>query len=358
MISRKKIFYPFNGYQCQHCNKQIGIYLKGKASNLQNYFGLAQCECRHYLVVDGIIIFRPLSRLQEKLCLIFIKWRLNWLAQFCLINPGGIPLGTVFSIWLVNTYPQTRLIINLVPNFMHVRWKNAHAYLADRKKRVSYLLYLPLVKSLKFEGNILDACGGLGAWTELLSKEKVSKRIYLFDYSFWQVYLAKKIISPAKQICFAVVDANKPLPYQSGFFNGIIANDCLMYIRKQESFAKELVRISKPRTRTILLGHIHKKKGLNLAQGKGLDPKLLKQWLNPLQPLVIGEEQLMLAFLRGETLARKQSTISPRRAFALIIGKKKTKLLEPKLTFVNYFLECLHRDPEDHYLLDNIPNNP
>lgn len=280
---------------------------------------------------------------------------LGWhkLLLLCLVTPGGLPPLTPVSVWLVSKYPRLRNVAVLIMERLDKNLIRAHRYLISRRSRVSFRLYQPVVNSLSPQGKILDACCGLGSWSRLLSASKRVREVYAFDYSVWQVYVAKQYFAKSRKISFAVVDANKKLPYRPQFFDLIVANDCLMFLQQQKLFVQEIRRLIRPKQGRALLGHIHKRGAHNTAQGRGLSPHQIGSWLDGEINLMVSEE-LLVKHIFDHKLPLRRKITHLTRAFFILVGIRQLSIITANGRTRARLRDSLRLDPEDAYLLSQV----
>jgi ubiquinone/menaquinone biosynthesis C-methylase UbiE len=102
--------------------------------------------------------------------------------------------------------------------------------------------------NLPAQGRILElGCGAGTLWMDNLERIPTGWEITLSDFSAGMVVQAQANLSQKRSFLFKQVDARStPLPFEAGFFDGVIANHMLFHIPEKPPLLAEVRRILKP----------------------------------------------------------------------------------------------------------------
>jgi ubiquinone/menaquinone biosynthesis C-methylase UbiE len=134
----------------------------------------------------------------------------------------------------------------------------------------------------------------------------------MVEKNFWLLYLAVMTGHIPKTVTLVVSDLEAHLPFADGACQGIMINDCLMYVDHQRAFLAEVTRIAPTRLPGLLTAmHIHAAGGSNIAQGTGLEPAQLTHWLpQTWQGRVFDDQKLFKSLESGQRVSVEPTSLS------------------------------------------------
>ena len=145
-------------------------------------------------------------------------------------------------------------------------------------------------------GPILDFGGGAGHLTRVLSRESAGRHIVLADVSFWELWLARRIVAPdADCVC---CDGNAPLPFRKGAFSLAVSADAFHYVWSRRLLAGELARAVAPGG-LVALCHLHNADAVNWSAGMPLSARGYRALFDGRVVRVFGERNLLDAIWAG-----------------------------------------------------------
>jgi ubiquinone/menaquinone biosynthesis C-methylase UbiE len=265
---------------CPSCGGKIEIAYLPKLNAAQEgediRFGIAECKCREYPIVSGVLIFKQLDGSQaaikaiktaktgqelEKSALIFMSERfVRLVLRFELFLKHFLHLDLNLSFWKLASFIENS------PFATYAKYRFTCPSL------ISAMPFLPAVKeSLKTRGKILDLGSGMGHLSYLLSGIVSAEDLYCADISFRGLYFTRRYMAGKGASCI-LLDAMEKLPFSDGFFRAVISMDALQYIDEKDMIAKEMDR-TLDKSGLLVLVHIHNKFAPFRADGLPLTPE-------------------------------------------------------------------------------------
>lgn len=291
----RRLVCPF----CQTGVKRVEVleYWSGKRLISQ---GVLWCDCDdQYPIIAGIAVFRrDAVQVVAYLRAGQIPRAVAQLTELRLVVRRMYLWSLRFLPWLKQWWPKQSnwyagilqgmiLAASLTGEVFSASW---FRYLKDRAKRVSYALNLataPLWQQLtsgsKQPTIIADLGAGGGDFTAHLAQTvppKLNVSLYLVEKNFWLLYLAVMTGHLPQTVTPVVSDLEAHLPFADESCQGIMINDCLMYVDHQRAFLAEVARIAPTRLPGLLTAmHIHAVGEENIAQGAGVQPAKMVDWV-------------------------------------------------------------------------------
>lgn len=281
--------------KCPYCGSDLSLGEVYRENNMDIIDGFVLCGCNKYPILDGILFLKA-GHKNNKIKILMVEGKIRQAVKVAMdkseerfweldhfLRLNGI-YGQFFGD-LLSIIVKTRANLNYkkysddnIPFCSMLGNNPFDIYLKNRFSADSFWSLYPFIPLIKERRErILDLSCGMGHSSFLLSTYVRPKELICADYSFRNLYLAKKyFVEDAALVC---LDANHSLPFKDGIFSSIIMLDAFHYIKGQSSLAREMERvISLPGL--LLLLHLHNKLKENLAAGQPLTPD---GWINLFQ---------------------------------------------------------------------------
>jgi SAM-dependent methyltransferase/uncharacterized protein YbaR (Trm112 family) len=362
---------------CPSCKGELEISERLAGNGEHLYYGLLKCRCAAYPVIEGILVFAKTPRSVHASGLLTRKKPGD--ALIVMIEPGkfnfqllnviisglekiGLSPRTVFR-------PRAQQLLKAVQSetfcslIDHLNWGGWGNYLKFRYSSPSFIAAIPLLSVIetlaapKIEGQgtksasegplaganaqyrLLDLGCGAGHLDYKLAKFVSPERLLCADNIFVNLLLARSYFVPNAEFVF--LDANSPLPFQSGTFDVILSVDTLHYVKDKTVACAEMQRVTKPNGGTIILSHLHNRLQPNPSPGMPLAPGEYEQLFEavPQETLtsapkahgvsrmpykaLIPDEALLEGFLENEfnlTLSFDRKRVIHSKTFSFVLG--------------------------------------
>lgn len=258
----------FSLFRCPNCSKQINLskvtIYDASQKNLQTkiLFGIAQCQCAQYPIVQGILY---LERKNRKKAINLIKNGQFSKSVDCLFDlPKGIakltkwfkPWGKIdrnlmrIGLGTEGLFRRNEWVLSLMEFLPNSRpW--AH-YLKNRLKNPTFVNSLVGLSLLK-RGYSLDVASGFGHFIPFFENKIGKGNVIAIDKSFWNLYFSSIKNRTASHICF---NLERGIPFKDDAINNLTLNDCFHCFLKKRKLVDELKRILEKRG-VISISHVH-----------------------------------------------------------------------------------------------------
>jgi uncharacterized protein YbaR (Trm112 family) len=228
--------------------------------------GVLTCRCCAYPVVDGIPYLHPNQSARDAIALL-TEGRPDdaLLALLNLSDDAATRFRALRQAPSSATYRQALEILSPTAE---------GTYFLYRFSDPTYLVSQAVVRSLLrnedlARGPLLDMCGGSGHLTRALIDAAPSAAVWLADFDYWKVWLARTFVAPAcHPLC---CDASQALPFAPQTFSFVLCSGAFEYIWPRRSFAGEMWRLAGLRG-AVLITHTHNALCENPSQGMPLRP--------------------------------------------------------------------------------------
>ncbi len=318
---------------CPFCEQsfQSLTHRQFDASKQKLLFGVLHCDCEEFPIVEGVVVLRrgltasvaaitlahqqktkpsarvllaELSelRLVPRRVLVGLVLFTQWLGD---LQPGWLSrYGSQwwkFGMWLIG-HTTSNGFLRAVCN-----------YFCQRDRRPTYVLVSSLLPALRAARTVVEVGGGTGQLVRELTAADSNPgwvgQVFVLEKNFWLTYWLACCGQWSAAVCPIVVDVEANLPLATKIADVVMANDTLMYVDHQKQLATEIKRLLKP-TGWFAAMHIHTAGRLNVANGSGIQPKKLLEWLKLPQAVVIDDQHLFRQLWREKTVTVKTVTTS------------------------------------------------
>ncbi|MDD2754775.1 MAG: class I SAM-dependent methyltransferase [Methanothrix sp.] len=322
--------------KCPYCDSNLyseKIYIE----NDELIEGHIACECSKYPLLEGILILSA-SPLKDRLVQLIKKRRSKEAIGLALTRFSNIAdnlskiagftgLGRrIFETFLwqfekLNAKICYRKFSNGISRpFCDFLGKgDFDNYLKDRFSAESLWSLYPFIQVLNgHSGRLLDLSCGAGHSSFILSTNIKPEELFCADYSFRNLFLAKKYV--VRDAAFLCIDANYPLPFLDGIFDCILMLDAFHSIQSRASLAREMERVISPQGLLLLL-HEHSSLYRDFAYGHTLPPLGWSRLFKRLPVKVLPEKSVVEDFILKDKLdlGRNYSATNLNNSMALTI---------------------------------------
>jgi SAM-dependent methyltransferase len=322
--------------KCPYCDSNLysdKIYIE----NDELIEGYIACECSKYPLLEGILILSA-SPLKDRLVQLVKKRRSKEAIGLALARVSNIACdiskiagftglgGRIFETFLwqfekLNAKICYRKFSNGISRSFcdFLGNGNFDNYLKDRFSAESLWSLYPFIQVINgHSGRILDLSCGAGHSSFILSTNIKPEQLFCADYSFRNLFLAKKYV--VRDAAFLCIDANYPLPFLDGIFDCILMLDAFHSIQSRASLAGEMERVISPQGLLLLL-HEHSSLYRNFAYGHPLSPLGWSHLFKRLPVKVLSEKSVVEDFILKDELDldRKYSPTDLNNSMALAI---------------------------------------
>lgn len=224
----KKIF---NGIRCPYCKGFLNVVY-----NLADT-KIISCICADYPYIGGVFYLKK-NILAERAIKLIKQGRFNN-ALLQLVN-----------VRFLLSIPVRYLLLNI--NLMGLKYfllfmqvftfdESYSKYLIHRNNDASFRLSVFSTNFIKNNDKILDVGCGVGHLLPYISLKCKGRNIYGIDDSFLELLIARRFFADPKTVLICC-DAEKGLPFKTGFLNTIIITDTFHYLKHKFSFLQETSR--------------------------------------------------------------------------------------------------------------------
>lgn len=257
--------------RCPSCAEQFSSLQVVRVNFERILYGVVQCRCSVYPIVDGILIFKNDDKTRR--ILHFVAKGETWKALklsfdykpdlnkllLATASNAGIGYRLLGYLLCIATLSKSRSNIPLFRLLdlagklrIQVFWTT---YLKHRFSATSFWCALPFV-DLVNGGNkrLLDIGCGMGVFSYAFSKQIPEEQIVCQNLEFAGLYLARKYFVPKAN--FICSDAGEDSPFPDGAFDVVFSCDALQYIEKKEHACEEISRLIN-RGGLAILAHNH-----------------------------------------------------------------------------------------------------
>ncbi|MFC1900293.1 class I SAM-dependent methyltransferase [Chloroflexota bacterium] len=253
--------------KCPYCGSDFGTGAVYEENNEELINGSVKCDCGEFAITDGILnvksgplnnyILSALAAHKPEEAVGLSIWKYS--EEVCRIA-SLLGLGVPGRLLLALARNRARHIYmkytnKNLPFFNLLGNDESDIYLKHRFSTESFWSVYPFVQVLKEKNErILDLSCGSGHASFVLSKHVKPGKLVCADYSFRNLYQAKKyFVKDAQFIC---LDANYPLPFKDNSFSTVFNLDAFHYVRARSQLAGEMERLIMPEG-VLLLLHLH-----------------------------------------------------------------------------------------------------
>lgn len=307
--------------QCPGCGGALKLhYGTGK-------WGIVECACSEYPIVDGILCLTFNSSMQRKFVLQAIKndefqsalvWMMEAAPLARMMADTPLSRALFYLMTLVQTTGHRYQLFRHIATFLRKQGirkmmnadliKEAAQYVVSPgfanylEYRFSHPSLIAAVITLQSVcqppiGIMIDVGGGCGHLESIIRKRLNIQTSFVLDRTFPLLWLGRKFgITRGNLIC---ADAADGLPFREGISGLTVSVDVLNYVYPKRIVASEIMRVTLPQGR-IFFGHLHNKNQYNLAAGIPLG---LDEWRRALGVVdnlkFFSEEALLRQYFRN-----------------------------------------------------------
>ncbi len=310
---------------CPYCGsglEAISQWPQQREADLEEaiQYGIVQCACHRYPVVDGVLILQHVDGLQrvvsfiesgdhprallQAMNLFRVKWaqRTRWhklkyhlncrrlVSRPDLSFEDAVDLARrpkVFSDYLFHRYAN--------PSFL------------GAIGALQLLSCLPAHPASAGPARVLDLACGAGHSSFLIRLLFPELSIVSADHDFVSLYLAKRFLAPdATHLC---LDAEVPSPFVDDYFAAVFCLDAFHYLHSKRAVVAELNRVSTPEA-IWLFPHLHNALQHNITAGVPLPPGQYLDCFGVAKPRLFDEATILHGMTqRGMFDLRTQSPL-------------------------------------------------
>lgn len=323
---------------CPYCDAHLELIKVIAVQKEEIIHAILKCNCRRYPLVEGILVLKTLNPSAMNQALLEMersksKEALLWLLEprttFSRIIQAAKQRGLPFSNIIEKVrQSRTHCYLNRITKsdsfsgvVDHIKSIAYGGYFKYRFSNTSFIAGIPLILLMHYsQGPILEIGCGMGHHGFVISQLYPQRKLVLTDFSFVNLYLAKRFFVPdAEYIC---LDANELLPFPDRNFAAIFTSDAFHYLHAKKIAIQEIARLSSANT-VILLSHLHNLNGRDPTPG---EPLTASGWLNLCailpQSRLLPETRLFQDFLDKGRLdlfsQASQENLKEANAFSLI----------------------------------------
>ena len=237
-------------------------------------FGLLQCDCDVFPVVEGIVILRrnqqavvqELVRAYQAHTLPNQLVVLNQLSEFRLLVRRVFVVLVQLTAWFKKVLPDLhhsyalawwKIGLRILAIVSTDQFSRAvFTYFRERDRRPTYSLVSATAPLLQSAQTIVEIGGGAGHLVRQISQQQPKSVLYSLEKNFWLVYWLTCNGLYQSNVCPIVMNFEGGLPFQNGSADVVMANDTIMYVNHQHRLATEMKRVIK-KTGWCIGMHIH-----------------------------------------------------------------------------------------------------
>ncbi len=306
--------------RCTSCHKPICLTLvkaydaerENSSEPVNIIFGVAQCECREYPIVQGILYTLDLNR--EVAVRLIKEGKLSKSVDLLLGLPKGVakivkllkPWGRIDTFLLKFGLGTEKLFFE--PSWVLLLMeliKNSKPWSKYLNKRLNNPTFIHSLIGLNFSkrGYSLDLGSGMGHFLPYLSKLIRRDKIIAMDVSFWNLYLST---FKNKHISHVCADAEKNIPLRDKILTNIFINDAFHFFLKKNVIAREIDRILDD-AGFVSISHVHSTRIKDDQFSKPISPDIFAKLFSNLNTYIIPENILHKnVFLQNQKLVLSQ----------------------------------------------------
>lgn len=265
--------------RCPYCQEALTVlkawsYLNKGHHNQQIRYGVLECLCDQYPIVEGIIYLKKDGAQTNQRAVTYLNQG-QWAAAFnCLIIERKKIKWLYQLLWRLDPHSHwgQRLQLPRVLNLMY--WlvdsgsKAWYRYLTTRHHRVTFLMTLAPLALAPTPTLVVDAGCGLGHFLRYAASWTKAKQLVGLDIAFSFLYLARRfMVTPATYLICC--DQEVGLPFINHSVSDYFINDAFVVIKNKRAVLVELARVVATRGRAVI-SHVHNRWVENLGQEYGV----------------------------------------------------------------------------------------
>lgn len=299
---------------CPYCGSSLHVALQLPPGSLEIEYGILECDCHRYPIVDGILVMRRL----ESTILDFLDNA----------DTDGAFRAALYELTPEDTRTRRRHVVDFLQRIRspfagalagHDAARLSHKshsramstfrralhdlrpgtygdYLFHRYANPSFLSSIGLLPSLGAleRRRVLDLGCGTAHATFVSRQVFPDLSAVAADHDFINLYLARRFIVPdAAHVC---IDLEAPLPFSDDAFDAVFCLDAFHYVRSKRALVRELDRVVE-RQGIWLFAHLHNALVFNLSPGMPLSPKGYLRCFDGVQPRLFAEADILNALV-------------------------------------------------------------
>jgi len=303
---------------CPYCGSNFELTKKLDDVAGDIIHAIAECNCRGYPIVSGILTLNTLNLNALNEALGALREGDPRTAIFKLLEPtsntsriiqAAKSKGIPFSGGIEKL--RSKLVQSYLEKFTHLdnfslvvdycRSISFGGYFKHRFSSSTFIAAVPLICLMQYlPGPVLEVGCGMGHHGFVISQLYPDRKLVLADASFVNLYLTKKFFAPhADCIC---LNANDPLPFKDASFGAVFASDSLHYLHSKKLAVEEIGRLYNSDNGAMLFSHLHNMERENPAAG---EPLTASGWLDLVsfsKARLFPERQILKDFLNDDKL--------------------------------------------------------
>lgn len=333
---------------CPYCGSGLRVERELCVREEEILYGIVQCSCYRYPIIDGILILRQTSQAAnttDQAVVLLEAEDTNGAFRF-LIESSPVAPNRMGSQWFYDaikrrlrrmTLRSERVIEDVARSATTLREAVAvlrpssyGSYLVHRYANNSFLAALPLLllaKELRSEAPVvLDVNCGVGHASFILRSVFPELSVIATDHDFVNLYMARRYMVPDGT--FVCMDTEAALPFADGCFEAAVCMDGLHYVRGKQAFLRELARTIR-QDGIWLFPHMHNAAAANFSPGVPLRAADYRRIFDFLPSRLLVEADVFRRFMQQQVLdlegSAAESSLQAAAVFSLV-GSRRSDL--------------------------------
>jgi SAM-dependent methyltransferase len=275
---------------CPDCGAGLRVVQQLAGSEQAIVHGAARCDCRNYLVIEGILVFSrqpPLSGMStSSLLQIDLPQAMFFLSDardkteqaLCDAWPGSAEEHPdAANPLLAENMSRMGRVARAQTFFEAVdAWEigDYGSFFKSRYAGATYFSALPVLACLsEIEGPRLDLGCGTGHHSRAIAGLHPGKPLFCADPSLTALYLNRRFFCPEAELIW--MRGEEPWPFEKGRLGIVFMSDALDGIPNQDDCLHEMNRAAGSGS-AVLVSHLHNPLGRDVWKGRA--PRAAKDW--------------------------------------------------------------------------------
>lgn len=226
----------------------------------------AKCFCRTYPMIKNILYLKGGDR--AKAALAHLAHGDTTKATRALMDSRRVANALSTS-----PYPIPTSIMFYLLEIIYFAQRNWWRYLRSRPRRITHLLALATICSIKPNQTVIDVGCGLGLFLRQACLWRPTVQSIGVDHSFFLLLLARRVLPNSVLLVCANIETG--LPIKNKITNRIFLNDSVIPVMRKKFLFTEIRRALKKNGEAYLT-HVHNAGGSLIEDHKGLSPQQMR----------------------------------------------------------------------------------
>ena len=223
----------------------------------------ARCSCSSYPVIKNILYLKG-GRLAETSLALLARGETTK-ATHTLMDSRRVA-----NILSTSPYPIPTPILFFLLEIIYFAQRHWWRYLKNRSQRITHLLALATISSIRPKHVIVDIGCGLGLFLQQARLWRPSVRLIGVDNSFFLLLLARRVLPNSVLLVCANIETG--LPIKNNVINRMFFNDSIIPIAHKKLLFTYIRRALK-KNGEVYLNHVHNSGGSLIEDHEGLSPQ-------------------------------------------------------------------------------------